>query len=274
MLKSGHNGSWKLSFGRKSSSSKKEEEWDDYDRGTAGSSAMNATRSMDSSRSRFTSTSGSSSLRKGSVVDDLMDTGYLPRTSSTSMRRDASSSLGPGRRSISGNSKLERMMGAGADAVALNSTLAMRRSESHRSVDPPASTSGSSLHDASTSYSNGDDSRTEADCPICLERLSYRLAGEKPHVMPTCGHALHNACFTAVYGKPEDILAAQEGGSTGRKAGPPGMCGVCRRAIVLGGDAGDSNRAASEYAAEVESRQSGVNVWKRRISDGARERVR
>ncbi|PWN18828.1 hypothetical protein BCV69DRAFT_252275 [Microstroma glucosiphilum] len=121
----------------------------------------------------------------------------------------------------------------------------MRRSESHRSVDPPASTSGSSLHDTSTSYNNGDDSRTEADCPICLERLSYRLAGEKPHVMPTCGHALHNACFTAVYGKPEDILAAQEGGSSGKKAGPPGMCGVCRKAIVLGGDGGDNSRSAS-----------------------------
>ena len=89
----------------------------------------------------------------------------------------------------------------------------------------------------------------EADCPVCLEPLSYRLAGEKPHVVPTCGHALHNACFTAVYGPPEAVLAAQEpkdagtsrikgAGSASRQAAanPPGMCGVCRRPITLGTD--------------------------------------
>lgn len=92
----------------------------------------------------------------------------------------------------------------------------------------------------------------EADCPVCLEPLSYRLAGEKPHVMPTCGHALHNACFTAVYGPTEAVLATQSqdmgaGSSRPRNTGnPPGMCGVCRRPIVLGGDDA-SGKGASEY---------------------------
>lgn len=33
----------------------------------------------------------------------------------------------------------------------------------------------------------------EEKCPICVESLSftYRLPGEKPHVVPECGHALH-----------------------------------------------------------------------------------
>ncbi|KAN0064374.1 hypothetical protein ACQY0O_002570 [Thecaphora frezii] len=101
----------------------------------------------------------------------------------------------------------------------------------------------------------------EIDCPVCLEPLSYRLAGERPHVVPNCGHALHNACFTAVYGPPEAIVA-QQNAALGivnariRGAGlanpavalanPPGMCGVCRRAIILGGDeaAGKSYKLA------------------------------
>ncbi|KAF8202331.1 hypothetical protein BJ912DRAFT_1019224 [Pholiota molesta] len=40
------------------------------------------------------------------------------------------------------------------------------------------------------------------ECPVCLEPLSFsfRLPGEKPHIVPECGHALHEACFVAVYG--------------------------------------------------------------------------
>lgn len=33
----------------------------------------------------------------------------------------------------------------------------------------------------------------EAECPVCLEPLSFsfRLPGEKPHIVPECSHALH-----------------------------------------------------------------------------------
>ena len=88
----------------------------------------------------------------------------------------------------------------------------------------------------------------ETSCPVCLELLSFRLAGEKPHVTPTCGHALHHACFTAVYGAPEAILAAQ---SAPGRAPPPGMCGVCRTMITLG-DEGDTRRQNSEYYFECQ----------------------
>jgi hypothetical protein len=41
--------------------------------------------------------------------------------------------------------------------------------------------------------SNRDVPDDEAECPVCLEPLSFsfRLPGEKPHIVPECGHALH-----------------------------------------------------------------------------------
>lgn len=41
--------------------------------------------------------------------------------------------------------------------------------------------------------SSHDSSEDEEDCPVCLEPLSFsfRLPGEKPHIVPECGHALH-----------------------------------------------------------------------------------
>ncbi|KAJ3527034.1 hypothetical protein NM688_g8182 [Phlebia brevispora] len=41
--------------------------------------------------------------------------------------------------------------------------------------------------------SSRDSSEEEDECPVCLEPLSFsfRLPGEKPHIVPECGHALH-----------------------------------------------------------------------------------
>ncbi len=41
--------------------------------------------------------------------------------------------------------------------------------------------------------SSHDSSEDEDECPVCLEPLSFsfRLPGEKPHIVPECGHALH-----------------------------------------------------------------------------------
>ena len=41
--------------------------------------------------------------------------------------------------------------------------------------------------------SSRDPTEDEAECPVCLEPLSFsfRLPGEKPHIVPECGHALH-----------------------------------------------------------------------------------
>ncbi|KAF8634545.1 hypothetical protein AX17_004136 [Amanita inopinata Kibby_2008] len=81
------------------------------------------------------------------------------------------------------------------------------------------------------------------ECPVCLEPLSFsfRLPGEKPHIVPECGHALHEACFTAVYGP----LPSQAKTSTPRKLNL-GVCGVCRRPMKVGdGDGGKSNKLAA-----------------------------
>jgi hypothetical protein len=47
--------------------------------------------------------------------------------------------------------------------------------------------------------SSHDSSEDEEDCPVCLEPLSFsfRLPGEKPHIVPECGHALHEVCFSS-----------------------------------------------------------------------------
>lgn len=39
----------------------------------------------------------------------------------------------------------------------------------------------------------------EGECPVCLEPLSFsfRLPGEKPHIVPECGHALHEVRITS-----------------------------------------------------------------------------
>lgn len=80
------------------------------------------------------------------------------------------------------------------------------------------------------------------ECPVCLEPLSFsfRLPGEKPHIVPECGHALHEACFTAVYGPPPS-----QGRALPRKSNL-GVCGVCRRPMKVGdGDGGKSNKLAA-----------------------------
>ncbi|KAH7914831.1 Pleckstrin homology domain-containing protein [Hygrophoropsis aurantiaca] len=83
----------------------------------------------------------------------------------------------------------------------------------------------------------------EDECPVCLEPLSFsfRLPGEKPHVVPECGHALHEACFSAVYGPP----AGQARSTVPRKSNL-GVCGVCRRPMKLGdGDSSKLNKLAA-----------------------------
>ncbi|OCF79197.1 hypothetical protein I204_01144 [Kwoniella mangroviensis CBS 8886] len=73
--------------------------------------------------------------------------------------------------------------------------------------------------------STEDDKDDEETCPVCVESLSftYRLPGEKPHIVPECGHALHEECFVTVYG---DVP------SEGSKK-VLGVCGVCRQPMKM-----------------------------------------
>ncbi|KAH9951186.1 Pleckstrin homology domain-containing protein [Amylocystis lapponica] len=92
--------------------------------------------------------------------------------------------------------------------------------------------------------SSRDPTEDEDECPVCLEPLSFsfRLPGEKPHIVPECGHALHEACFVAVYGPLPNPSRA---GNVIRKSSL-GVCGVCRRPMKVGdGDGGKSNKLAA-----------------------------
>jgi hypothetical protein len=52
--------------------------------------------------------------------------------------------------------------------------------------------------------SSHDSTEDEEDCPVCLEPLSFsfRLPGEKPHIVPECGHALHEVCVFSTFHRP------------------------------------------------------------------------
>lgn len=81
------------------------------------------------------------------------------------------------------------------------------RAPSLHSAYSASTTTSSSEHHTSHPYSamhipplpvvsNRDALDDEEECPVCLEPLSFsfRLPGEKPHIVPECGHALHEVC--------------------------------------------------------------------------------
>jgi hypothetical protein len=69
--------------------------------------------------------------------------------------------------------------------------------------------------------SSHDSSEEEEECPVCLEPLSFsfRLPGEKPHIVPECGHALHEVSgfhFSLPVSGVLDIRVALVVGEMGR----------------------------------------------------------
>ena len=130
-------------------------------------------------------------------------------------------------------------------------------SPSHSTATSSSDTNSMAPLPVVSSHSHQDDG---GECPVCLEPLSFsfRLPGEKPHIVPECGHALHEvrlffrlllspylfyplkACFTAVYGPPPGRTLPQKSNL--------GVCGVCRRPMKLtDGDGGKSNSASSIF---------------------------
>lgn len=114
---------------------------------------------------------------------------------------------------------------------------------------PPVSTSRSapSLYDSYKIHASlpthqvalvsAEDEEDDAICPLCTESLSfaYRLPGEKPHIIPECGHPLHHVsilrlcpliqqdCFIECYG------SLPTGGSRQNY----GVCGMCRQPMRI-----------------------------------------
>jgi hypothetical protein len=76
------------------------------------------------------------------------------------------------------------------DSLQSGSTAISRSFEPANSVNHPYATMPPAPLPV---VSNHDPSDDEEECPVCLEPLSFsfRLPGEKPHIVPECGHALH-----------------------------------------------------------------------------------
>jgi hypothetical protein len=81
-----------------------------------------------------------------------------------------------------------------ATTDAYRSTLTLRTQDFH---SHPFATMA---HAPLPVVSSHDSSEEEEDCPVCLEPLSFsfRLPGEKPHIVPECGHALHEVSCLSI----------------------------------------------------------------------------
>ncbi|WVQ73592.1 hypothetical protein IAR50_003171 [Cryptococcus sp. DSM 104548] len=111
-----------------------------------------------------------------------------------------------------------------------NSTNATNNA-TFRSPQPPLRVTTFSNLSSSKSAPNLDlpspqqDEEPDALCPVCVEPMgaTYRLPGEKPPIVPECGHALHEECFSHVYRSipPEGSRRIL------------GVCGVCRQPMQL-----------------------------------------
>lgn len=92
-----------------------------------------------------------------------------------------------------------------------------------------ASGSGSHHHPYASNPSSAppviahDVTDSDETCPVCLESLafSFRLPGEKPHVVPECGHALHEVSNPL----PKLTAAIVSDGARGGRPFLPG-CGI------------------------------------------------
>ncbi|KAA1123911.1 hypothetical protein PGTUg99_029422 [Puccinia graminis f. sp. tritici] len=89
------------------------------------------------------------------------------------------------------------------------------------------------------------------NCPVCVEDLKMNLIGEKPLVIPKCGHRLHASCFEAVYGSLDEA----------RRTGDVlGLCGICRKDMRLVASGGSSfqpkpfDRNLADHSAQKRSR--------------------
>lgn len=121
----------------------------------------------------------------------------------------------------------------------------------------------------------------EADCPVCLEPLSVRLQGEKPHVVPLCGHKLHNDCFETAYNitvreAMGDIDDRMEGFMRKKKRQPIGICGICRSEMRIGdpSDAGKNSKSMPLLPKETVYYTNHERTMLTYVSDVVARRVR
>ncbi|CED84269.1 Triosephosphate isomerase [Phaffia rhodozyma] len=81
-------------------------------------------------------------------------------------------------------------------------------------------------------------------CPVCVERIGaeFRISGERPDVIPECGHSIHHDCFVHVYGPLPEVNRFGDV----RKVQSYGVCGVCRKPMRVSEDGGSSGGASGK----------------------------
>lgn len=139
-------------------------------------SSSRGSRNQSSSESHHHQTSNSHQLRQAS--SNSLPRPFRSSTLSASFR----AVFQPHR--VSSSASLRSSQSASSSANASTHTASTRLSVHPYAAMVAAPLPVVSSHDAS------DD---EDECPVCLEPLSFsfRLPGEKPHIVPECGHALH-----------------------------------------------------------------------------------
>lgn len=125
-------------------------------------------------------------------------------------------------------------------------------SRSHPDISSMARMQSAPAHQVTLAEEGVED---EEKCPICVESLSftYRLPGEKPHVVPECGHALHEVSFEMIFmssqaDNQECFVTVYGDVPTHGSKRNIGLCGVCRQKmrIVEGGGERKRSKGKSE----------------------------
>lgn len=171
-------------------------------------------------------TSPTKPLSKSESNADNLNFSFQPTEPILSTPKADRSTLNPIAHSL--NSKMRAMFGRKPSVT--STTSSSTASSNHRTISPPVSHPPAqhpkfekSKPEPTAVFVHDQDDGD--NCPVCLEDSKMRLQGEKPHVIPSCGHILHASCFEAVYG---NIVEAKKTGQI------LGLCGVCRKDMRLG----------------------------------------
>ena len=106
-------------------------------------------------------------------------------------------------------SVFQRLPSRAPSAASLHSSYSA--ASSARPQPPPPASDYKPIHPYATMVSaplpvvsSHDAADEEDECPVCLEPLSFsfRLPGEKPHIVPECGHALHEVSLRLLAIRP------------------------------------------------------------------------
>ena len=124
------------------------------------------------------------------------------------------------------------------DALPLPPHLRPPSSASAASSAAPSRSHPYSMVSTPHQHNSAHDMDDEGECPVCLEPLSFsfRLPGEKPHIVPECGHALHEVYHPVYLSRMSLELTHSPFTRISRPASAPSMV-LLPHPVVLGSPA-------------------------------------